>query len=93
MGKSFKDDSDDETEDKLDGDNNINSINQNENNIISTTVPKKGKGNNLNSSDDDLQINDKSYDSDDAIEAFKMSRKNKNENKKKRKTSHNIYLS
>ena len=83
MGKSFKDDSDDETEDKLDGDNNINSINQNENNIISTTVPKKGKGNNLNSSDDDLQINDKSYDSDDAIEAFKMSRKNKNENKKR----------
>lgn len=43
MGKSFKDDSDDETEDKLDGDNNINSINQNENNIISTTVPKKEK--------------------------------------------------
>jgi len=82
MGKNFKNDSDDEEEDKLDSDNDINSINKNENNIISTTTPKKGKENNLNSSDDDLQFNDKSYDSDDdAIEAFKKSNKNKNEGK------------
>ena len=79
-GKSFKNDSDDEIEDKLEA---VNTINVIENNIISTTVPKKGKNNNLNSSDDELQIIDKSYDSDDAIEAFKKSSKNVNEGKKR----------
>ena len=81
VGKNFKNDSDDEDEAKLDDVDDVNSINQNENNVISTTVPKKGKEYSLNSSDDDLQFNDKSYDSDDAIEAFKKSNKNKNENK------------
>jgi len=76
IGKNFS--SDDEKEDKSDDD---------DNNIISTTAPKKGKANNLNSSDDELQINDKSYDSDDAIEAFKMSSKNKKENKGRERRS------